>query len=63
MTNPLFAAIEMETDEYRKARGLPPLEQCDCGKPATYLGMCNSCYHSAQISAREEQAAVRSDEE
>ena len=53
MTNPLFAAIDKATDEYRKRMGLEPLELCDCGKPATYLSMCDACYHSAQISSRE----------
>lgn len=59
MTNPLFSAIDKETDEYRKRMGLEPLERCDCGKPATYLSMCSSCYHSAQISSREEHSTDR----
>ncbi len=51
-----FDAIDRETAEYRKVHGLPPLDMCDCGKPATYLGMCNGCYHSAQISSKEEHS-------
>lgn len=56
MTFNLFHEIDKQTAAQRAALGLEPLEQCTCGKPATYLGMCSACYHSAQISSREEHS-------
>lgn len=57
MSDPFFDSTFNVINAQRAALGLEPLEQCACGKPATYLGMCNACYHSAQISSREEHSA------
>lgn len=67
MTNPLFAAIEQETDEYRKAHGLPPLKnecwECGASGPGVLLTPnivghleCAGCRSSARIEARREAA-------
>ena len=54
--NPFFDVTFATINAQRAALGLEPLEQCDCGRPATYLSMCNGCYHSAQIASNEEHS-------
>jgi hypothetical protein len=64
----LFHEIDRETDGYRKSLKLAPLvdeEVCEqCGrKGETYLSLCNPCYHSTQISSREEHSPVRREDD
>lgn len=59
----LFHEIDKQTAARLAELGIEPIEKCECGKPATYLGMCNACYHSAQISSREEHSPVRREDD